>query len=137
MAIEEWSSNDDIQFANRNKFEEEMEGLLHTTEKNLIQSGIKGKNYELEEEEIPVEETKNNSDLAISSVPDQIDFPKEKPGPLTQHPQRNQTPCILYPRQIAYGSRPLLKVTNTQAKSTGSQKKLAKFVSSHTAKSNK
>ena len=103
-----WSSNDNTQFPDLNKVEEEIKSLLHTTKKNLIQSSIEEKNYEPEEEKIPIEDTRNDSDLALSSVPDQIDFSNKKPGLSTQRPQYNQILCILYPGQIAFGSRSLL-----------------------------
>ena len=89
LADEKWSSNDDTKFADPNKCEKEMKGLSHTTEKNLIQSGIRGKNYELKEEEILVKDIGNNSDLALNSISDQIDFPKKEPGPSIQRLQRN------------------------------------------------
>ena len=63
-----------------------------------------------------------------------MDFPDNEPGPSTRRSLRNPAPRILYPGQIAYGIGSLSKATDTQAKSTGSQKKSANFVSSHTAK---
>ena len=46
----------------------------YTPEKNQIQSGKGEKNYEPIEEKKPIEDVGNDSDLALSSVPDYIDF---------------------------------------------------------------
>lgn len=101
-----------------------------------MQSGKGEKNYEPIEEEIPVDDSGNDSDSALSSVPDHIDFPNQEPSPSTRRPQRTPAPRILYPGQIAYaGSEPLPKATNTPEKSTGCQKKSADYVSPYTAKS--
>ena len=64
-----------------------------------------------------------------------MDFPNDEPGFCTRRSQRNSAPRILYPGQIAYGSGPLSKAADSQAKFTGSQQKSANFVSSHIAKS--
>ena len=112
-----------------------MEGLSLTTEKNLIQSGIGEKNYKLKEKEILVENIGNDGDWALSFVFEKIDFLKKEPDFSIQRLKHNLTICILCLGQISYSSGPLPKVTNTQAKSTGSQKKSAKFFGSHLAKS--
>ena len=36
LADEDWSSNDDAKFADPNKFVEELDSQLHTTEKNSL-----------------------------------------------------------------------------------------------------
>ena len=77
----------------------------------------------------------NDGDLALSSVPDHIDFSDQEPGPLTWRTKRTPTPRILYPGQFAYSLRSLPKVKDAQAKFTRSQKKSANFVSSYMAKS--
>ncbi len=135
LADEYWSSNDDAEFADPHEFEEELDGQLHATEKNPLQSGKGEKTYEPIEEETPAENAENDSDSALSSVPDHMDFPNDESGPSTRRSQRNPAPRILYPGQIAYGSEPLSKAADSQAMATGSQQKSANFVSSHTAKS--
>ncbi len=120
LADEDWSSNDNSEFANHNKFEEELDGQLHTTEKNPLQSGKGEKTYEPIEEEIPAENAENDSDSTLSSVPDHMDFPNDEPGPSTRRSQRNSTLRILYPGQIEYRSRLLPKAADLQAKFTGS-----------------
>lgn len=84
---------------------------------------MKKKNYEQMKEEISVKNVRSDSNLVLSSVPDQINFPKKEPGSSTQCPKRNSALCILYSGQIVYGSGSLSKVMNTQAKSIGSQEK--------------
>ena len=70
----------------------------------------------------------------ISSVLDQIDFLEKEPGLSIQRLKCNSAPWILYPKQIAYGSGRLPKVIDIQAKSTKSQKKSLKLVSSYTVR---
>lgn len=71
-------------------------------------------------EEIPIEDVRNDSDSALSSVPNHMDFSNQEPGLSTWHIQRTPISCFLYPRQIIYGSWPLPKAIDTQTKSTGS-----------------
>ena len=66
LGDKKWLSNDDIKFADCNKFEEEIKGLLQIRRKNLIPSGIEEKNYKLMEEKIPVKDIRNDSDLVLS-----------------------------------------------------------------------
>ena len=135
LADEDWSSNDDAEFADPNDFEEELDGQLYITEKNPLQLGKGEKNYEPIEEETPAENAENDSDSALSSLPDHMNFSNDEPGPSTRRSQRNSTPRILYPGQVANRSGPLPQAADSQAKFTGSQQKSANFVSSHTAKS--
>lgn len=58
--------------------------------------------YKPIEEEIPIKDARNDSDLAFSFVLDQVDFLKEMLGSSTQHLQCNLALYILYPRQISY-----------------------------------
>ncbi len=100
FADEDWSSNDDVEFANPNKFEEEFDGQLHTTKKNLLKSCKEEKTYEPIEKETPAENGENDSDWASSSVPDQMNFFNDEPSPSTRRLQRNSAPRILYPGHI-------------------------------------
>lgn len=83
LADKKCLSNNDIEFANANKFEDKIEYLSYRIEKNLIQSGIKEKNYKLVKEEIFIKNIGNDNNLALSLMFDQIDFPEEKPSLLT------------------------------------------------------
>ncbi len=136
LADKDWSSNDDAEFADPNEFEDELD-QPYIQEENPLQSGKREKILEPTEEETPAEHLANDSDSALSSVPDNTDFLNDEPDPSasTRRSQRNLAPRTLYPRQIVYGSGPISKAKNTQAKFRGSQKKSANFVSSYTAKS--
>lgn len=83
LADKEQLSNNDTEFVDLNKFEKKIKDLLHITEKNLIYSNMKEKNYELIEEKIPLKDARNDSDLTFSFILDQIDFSKKEPGFLT------------------------------------------------------
>ena len=135
LAGEDWSSNDNVKFADPNEFKEELDGQLYTAEKNPLKSGKGEKTYELIEKKTLAENAENDNDSAFSSVPDRIDFPNDEPSPSTRHLQRNSVLCILYPGQIVYRSGPLTKAEDSQAKFTGSQQESSNFVSSYTAKS--
>ena len=135
LADEDWSSNDDAEFADPKEFEEELDSQLHTTEKNPLQSGKGEKPYEPIEEETPSENAKYDIDSALSSVPDHMNFHNNERSPSTRRLQHNSAARILYPGQIPYRSGLLSKAADSQAMFTGSQQKLAYFVSSYTANS--
>lgn len=77
----------------------------------------------------------NDSDLAFSSVLDNINFFNNKPYclTLTRHSQRNPTSRNLYFGQIIYSSGTISKVINTQTKFKKFAKKLANFITSYIA----
>lgn len=78
LVDEDWSSNNDAKFANPNKLEKKLNNQLHAIEKNLLQSGIGKKTYELIKEKILAKNAKNDSDLTFNSIFDHINFSKDE-----------------------------------------------------------
>lgn len=95
-----------------NKLEKRIEDKPYTSEKSLIQSSKKRKNYEPIKEETPDKDTRNDSNLAFNFVSDHINFSDQKHDPSTQRLQRTPNSRILYAKQIVYGLRLLPKATN-------------------------
>lgn len=80
LADKNWSSSNDVVFADLNKFEKKLDDQPRILEKNLLQSGMGKKSYKPIEEVTPAENVRNNSDLVFNSILDYMDFLDDKPG---------------------------------------------------------
>lgn len=86
LVYEDQSSNSNFKFTTFNKFEDEL-NQPYSQKKNTLQSQKGKKILELTKKENAVDNLANNNNLAISFVPNNIDFLSDKlsPSTLTQH----------------------------------------------------
>ena len=75
--------SDNAVFVDPNKFEEKLDDQPYTPEKNPLQLSKREKSYELIEKKTSAKNARNDSDLALSFVPDHMNFLDNEPGLLT------------------------------------------------------